>query len=119
MLLDLFISPISHHARQRNANRTYFVATAAKCRRIGQVSGFFKSKERRRDYGPDRPRIDRPIGMAADGAKHRTMVHTRTAPNASKHIAEFRTKNFGSTIVEQHNMVLFGDRGRDRVAGAD
>ena len=71
--------------------------------------------ERRRQHRADRSGIHPPVGMAADGAVDRTVIHAGAAADAAQHLAELAAEQLRAAVVENHDMAGLGPVG---VAGA-
>ena len=71
-------------------------------------SAFVRSQpgQARRQHAAHRPRIDPAVGMAADRAIDRAIIHAGGAANAAEHILELAAEHAGAAIIHQHDMIL-------------
>ena len=81
--LELALSPMSHHAGQRNADRAHLFAAAAEGRGVGQLPALGDADERGRQHRAHWSRIDPAVSMAADRLIDRAMVHAGAAADAA------------------------------------
>ena len=62
--------------------------------------------QRRRQHAAHRPRIHPAIGVAADRAIDRAVVHAGGAADAAQHLAELGAEHVGAAVVEEDDVVL-------------
>ena len=95
-----------HQAGQGNAHRADALAAAAEGRGVGQVGCLLDADQLRRQDRADRAGVDPAIGMAADRAVDRAMVHAGAAADAAQHVLHPGAEHRGAAVVEQHDVVL-------------
>src|SRR5258706_15709183 len=103
---ESLVAPISHDAGEWDFHRTYGVAAAAKAARVREMISFCQTVEPGVERRPQRSGIGRTIGVAADRAVHRTMIHASAAADALQHFARRTAEHRASAIVEQHDMEI-------------
>ena len=106
MALELALAPVPHQLGQGNAHRTDALAAAAEGRGVGQVGRFLDAQQLRRQHRADRAGIDPAIGMAADRAIDRAMVHAGAAADAAQHVLHLGAQHRGAAVVEDDDVIV-------------
>src|SRR5580704_7353134 len=86
MPFEFAFPPRAHHARQRDAHRTDFLAAPTEGRGVWQMARLVDADQAWRQNRAHRPRIDPAVSMAADRMIDRTMIHAGAATDAAEHV---------------------------------
>src|SRR5579862_3376454 len=84
-------------------------ARAAEGRRIGEMVKLVNAAQMGSENAADWARISGAVSVAANSAKHRANIEAGAAANAMQHVALLDVREqFGSAIVEQHDVEFLG-----------
>ncbi len=104
--LEFALAPVAHQLGQRDLHRADALAFAAEGGGVRQMAGLLDADQRRRQHGAHRPGIHPAIGVAADRAVNRAVVHAGGAADAAQHVLEVGAQHRGAAVVHQHDVVF-------------
>ena len=104
--LELPFAPVAHQLGQRDFHRAHALALAAESGGVGQMPRLVDADQPGGQHRPHRPRIHPAIGVAADRAVDRAMVHAGGAANAAQHLLELGAQHCRSAVVDQDDVVF-------------
>ncbi len=123
--LELALAPVAHQLGQGDLHRADALALAAEGGGVGQMACLLYADQRRRQHAAHRAGIHPAIGVAADRAVDRAVVHAGGAADAAQHLLELGPQHRRTAIVDQHDVVLIrsiqvvGPPGTGRERGVD
>ena len=109
--LDLFAAQGADQLGEWDLDRAHALAAAIEGAGVGQVVVFGEAVEERREDRAHRTGIDPAIGVTADRAVHRAVVHAGATADAAQHLAELAAEHFRAAVVDQHDVVFLGPSG--------